>query len=102
MSITRPRAMTQEEAEELIKRMSQHGGQIIVQDPRMSGLINWFVGAVGIVALGVMAWGVNSLNELNASLREIRITNQYFSEQLANLRESDRETESRLRQVERK
>ena len=56
--------MTQEEAEELIKRMSQHGGQIIVQDPRMSGLINWFVGAVGIIALGVMAWGVNSLNEL--------------------------------------
>ena len=68
----------------------------------MSGLINWFVGAVGIIALGVMAWGVNSLNELNASLREIRITNQYFSEQLANLRESDRETETRLRQVERK
>ena len=55
-----------------------------------------------VIALGVMAWGVNSLNELNASLREIRITNQYFSEQLANLRESDRETESRLRQVERK
>lgn len=94
--------MTKEEAEELIARMSQHGGQIIVQDPRMSGLINWFVGAVGIVALAVMAWGVNSLNELNASLREIRITNQYFSEQLASLRETDRETESRLRSVERK
>lgn len=94
--------MTQEEAEELIRRMSQHGGQIVVQDPRMSGLINWFIGVVGLIALGVMAWGVNSLNELNASLREIRITNQYFSEQLANLRESDRETETRLRQVERK
>lgn len=102
MSITRPKAMTQEEAEELIKRMAQHGGQIIVQDPRMSGLINWFIGVVGVVALGVMGWGISSLNELNASLREIRITNQYFSEQLSNLRETDRETESRMRQVERR
>jgi hypothetical protein len=101
MSITRPTAMTQEEAEKIMKEAIARGASVLVSDPRVTAWTNWLLGAI---ALGLLSgfWSmfasINQLKEQNATLiAEIRFQQQVNAAQDNRLSIYD----DRLRAVER-
>jgi hypothetical protein len=101
MSITRPTAMTPEEAEKIMKEAIARGASVLVSDPRVTAWTNWLL---GVIALGLLSgfWSmfasINQLKEQNATLiAEIRFQQQVNAAQDNRLSIYD----DRLRAVER-
>jgi hypothetical protein len=101
MSITRPTAMTPEEAEKIMKEAIASGASVLVSDPRVTAWTNWLL---GVIALGLLSgfWSmfasINQLKEQNATLiAEIRFQQQVNAAQDNRLSIYD----DRLRAVER-
>lgn len=101
MSITRPTAMTPEEAEKIMKEAISRGASVLVSDPRVTAWTNWLL---GVIALGLLSgfWSmfasINQLKEQNATLiAEIRFQQQVNAAQDNRLSIYD----DRLRAVER-
>jgi hypothetical protein len=101
VSITRPTAMSQEEAEKIMKEAMARGASVLVSDPRVTAWTNWLLGAI---ALGLLSgfWSmfasINQLKEQNATLiAEIRFQQQVNAAQDNRLSIYD----DRLRAVER-
>src|SRR3954466_10429078 len=101
MSLTRPTAMTPEEADKIMKDAMARGASVLVSDPRVTAWTNWLLGAI---ALGLLSgfWSmfasINQLKEQNATLiAEIRFQQQVNAAQDNRLSIYD----DRLRAVER-
>jgi hypothetical protein len=101
MSITRPTAMTPEEAEKIMREAHERGASVMVSDPRVTLVTNWLL---GVIALGLLSgfWSmftsINALKEQNATLiAEIRFQQQVNQSQDTRLSIYD----DRLRAVER-
>jgi hypothetical protein len=101
MSITRPTAMTPEQAEKIMKEAIARGASVLVSDPRVTAWTNWLL---GVIALGLLSgfWSmfasINQLKEQNATLiAEIRFQQQVNAAQDNRLSIYD----DRLRAVER-
>jgi hypothetical protein len=71
MSLTRPTAMTPEEADKIMKDAMARGASVLVSDPRVTAVTNWLL---GVIALGLLSgfWSmfasINTLKEQNATL----------------------------------
>jgi outer membrane murein-binding lipoprotein Lpp len=83
MSLTRPTAMTPEEAEKIMKEAIARGASVLVSDPRVTAWTNWLLGAI---ALGLLSgfWSmfasINQLKEQNATLNaNVQFLQQQFA-----------------------
>jgi hypothetical protein len=53
------------------KRGHSSSASVTSHDPRFSRLLSWFMGALGVGALGVGGWVATSINQLNASVTRL-------------------------------
>lgn len=63
--ISRPRAMTDEQAQQIMDAIKNRGGNITYQDPRLSSFISWAGVIIGCLAVASITWGVSTMQELN-------------------------------------
>lgn len=63
--ISRPRAMTDEQAQLIADAIKNKGGSITYQDPRLSSFIGWSAVVIGALAVASITWGVSTMQELN-------------------------------------
>lgn len=101
MSLTRPPAMTPEEAERIMKDALTRGAAVQVADPRVTVVTNWLLAtiAAGLLAgFWSMFTSINTLKEQNATLiAELKFQQQVNQSQDNRLSIYD----DRLRAVER-
>lgn len=58
--------------ESALERLAEAGGgSVTVQDPRVSSVQNWILGAVGAGIVMALAWGANSINRLNVTMERV-------------------------------
>lgn len=94
-------SMTQEEREKLIADLERRGARISIHDPRLTGLQNWILAAIGSLGIGVGAWLASNVAELNKSVAVLIQQNQF--QQAINQNQDNRLSiyDDRLRAVER-
>jgi hypothetical protein len=63
--------MTPEEAEKIIHEAQRRGAVIRMEDSRLSGLIQWFYGVVGVAIVGGIGALMNGQARTNESIAQI-------------------------------
>jgi hypothetical protein len=71
------------------------GGGRVTQDGRVTGGINWVLGAVGVGLISAMGWVAISIMQLNATVAGLSATNSAVLQRLADLEERTRYLERR-------
>ena len=71
MSITRPPAMTPEEAERMISEAQRRGANIRMEDPRFTALMYWFLGIVGTALVAGIGLILSSQSKTNDTIAQI-------------------------------
>lgn len=75
--ISRPSVLTSGDISRLVKAMEKHGGNVTIQDPRVSQVQAWIFGIVGASIVGMGIWMINSINTLNKTMERVVTTNEY-------------------------
>lgn len=68
--------------DKLLERLANSGARITMVDPRVTSVQNWILGTIGAVVIGVGAWGVKSINDLNQTMTIVVTQNAYRDAQL--------------------
>lgn len=102
MSITRPSAITPEELEKLVERMSRNGASITLTDPRVTSVQTWFLTTIGLTLVGLGGWGIKSINELNQTMTRVVTQNEYRDAQVSRIEKHLEVIDSRVGTLERK
>lgn len=97
---TRPPSMSQEQVDRLAEKIAARGGSITITDPRVTNAQTWILGTVGMIAIGVGAWGIQAINELNQTMTRVVTQNENTARVLeAHARQLERH-DDRIRAVE--
>lgn len=71
MTITRPQVSSPEDIEKLVEAAVRRGANIQMSDPRMTALQTWFLGVIGITAIGTGGWLIKSVNDQTVQLAQL-------------------------------
>jgi len=63
--LSRPRAMSNDQVQQILDAIKSKGGSITYQDPRLSSFIGWAAVVIGALAVASITWGVSTMQELN-------------------------------------
>jgi hypothetical protein len=100
--ITRPPTLSPEEMDRLLERLADRGARITMQDPRVTSVQNWILTGIGTSLLGLVAWGVNSINELSKTLTVVVTQNDYRDKWVGRIETHVEAVDSRVVDLERK
>lgn len=83
---TRGSSLTRKDVEELlaahVKSLEKRGGQITLQDPRVTSFQAWVWAALGAGIIILGGWLVNSINKLNTTMERVVTSNEYIMKSL--------------------
>jgi hypothetical protein len=71
------------------------GGGRVTQDGRVTGGINWVLGAVGVGLIGVLGWVALSIMQLNQTVAGLAATTSAVLQRVADVEERTRYLERR-------
>lgn len=100
--ITRPSTLSPEEMDRLMERLSNSGARITMQDPRVTSLQTWTLVTMGTIAIGVGAWGIKSINDLNQNMAMMLLRYDYDSKRVDRIEQHIEYIDGRVVVLERK
>lgn len=100
--ISRPPTLSQEEMEKLIERLSNHGAQITMADPRVTSIQTWLLATIGVAIVGGIGWGVKSINDLNQTVTRVVTQNEYRDDRINRIETHLEKVDGRVVTLERK
>lgn len=74
---TKPAVLSSEDIQKLSEHLSRRGASIVMQDSRMTSVINWLLITTAMTLVAVGAWGIQSINRLNESMAVVIQQNTY-------------------------
>lgn len=102
MSITKPSTLTQEEMDRLFERLANHGAKLTMVDPRVTSVQTWILSTIGVSIVGLAAWGIKSINDLNQTMIRVLTENEYRDERMKRLETHMEAVDGRVVILERK
>lgn len=66
--ISRPRAMSDEQVQQILDAIKNRGGNITYQDSRLTNIYNVASTIIGLLIVGSITWGIGSINDLNRNV----------------------------------
>lgn len=77
--------MSQADVDRLVKALEQRGGQVSIQDPRVSQVQTWLIGLVGLGVIMALGWLATSVDRLNRNFERITVMQDYMERRLTAL-----------------
>ena len=102
MSITKPATLTQEEMDRLLERLANHGARITMVDPRVTSVQTWILSTIGVSIVGLAAWGIKSINDLNQTMTRVVTQNEYRDDRINRIDQHLEAVDTRVLVLERK
>ena len=93
--ISRPRAMSPEQVQQIIDAIKSKGGSITYQDPRLSTFIGWAGVVIGALAVASITWGVSTMQELNLKVGVLITQHENDTRRIDDMSDRIRALESR-------
>lgn len=102
MSITRPPTLTPEEMDRLMERLANHGARITMVDPRVTSVQTWILSTIGVSIVGLAAWGIKSINDLNQNMTAMLVRYEYDTKRVERVEKHLETVDGRVVILERK
>jgi len=102
MSLTRPPVLSQEDMDRLLEKLVNHGAKITMVDPRVTGVQTWILSTIGVSVVGLAAWGIKSINDLNQTMTKVVTQNEYRDDHLQRIEQHLESVDGRVGALERK
>lgn len=102
MSITKPSTLTPEEMDRLLERLANQGARITMVDPRVTSVQTWILTTIGVSIVGLAAWGIKSINDLNQNMTAMLVRYEYDTKRVERVEQHLQTVDSRVVILERK
>lgn len=86
----------------LFEKLVNHGAKITMVDPRVTSTQTWILSTIGVSIVGLAAWGIKSINDLNQTMTRVVTQNEYRDDHVKRIEQHLEAVDGRVITLERR